>query len=584
MDKATPAWGSWEEKFKSLLNTAPKRQSSQLRPIPLEQVLQSLPTSGWAGISKLLQTKMATAVTLSPTNIFEHFILVGQSNPKGGPEVIFQYPPENQTPLMFPFSKFCFPRGIRIHDQGYVVKSGPLSAWHQDHPLNSFSFTLSINNENVYLICVQDDHLDPVPTFVPRGKSGSAPKNLKRARCWCFISYYPFTDFLFNILYRLLDAEQANQKNPVKSEDKNPVLMILSHLFHAPPPKPGVTQDYAFVDLSYKFPSDTKQVLFQHGVAILFHILYQDKVFALMSSILLDQRVLILSKNIKLLYWIALALTQLIRPFTTQAVVIPVVPDDLLTEIINVDIPYIFGCSNPPFIADMKIPSDLVVVDLDQRDLWSGKALAPDIPQKDFLGATLVTFSSHLHNRPDIPWGLTEFEKTYADAITHTIHHILSSYFIEFQRHCFAEVEHRRVSFLYDSFFASTEAKTDLQFFKKFFKSEVWKYYSTTKLKKAELALPVRATFVPPSSPRNSPRSPSKRPSSTDIKSPAGAAGSATPGKAAVSVEPARKTVARKLSFVAIDLSTATPPESDVTSESTSEESSTTHSSDEIEI
>lgn len=196
-----------------------------------------------------------------------------------------------------------------------------------------------------------------------------------------------------------------------------------------------------------------------------------------------------------------------------------------------------------------------------------------------YRSETLVSFASELHSCTEVPLVLTEIEKTYVQAILHTISHIFSTYFNSFSRHCLTNVEERKVTFLYDSFSAGPESFADPTFYKMFFQTQIWKHYSTAKLKKAEATIRPRAqsreAYLTTKSARNSlpntPRKDQKNQNGSPIKTP-----NKTPSKPA-------NTPNRKV-FVAIDLSQVSGSSSSTSSESETSESASESSSEDIEF
>ncbi|KAH0790940.1 uDENN domain containing protein [Histomonas meleagridis] len=125
----------------------------------------------------------------------------------------------------------------------------------------------------------------------------------------------------------------------------------------------------------------TKRQLLYPTLHVLFSCLSPSAIVHLYSCILLEYNVLFTSHDMHKLTLSVVAITQLIQPFETQAILIPLLPDSL-KQILQSPVPYIIGS-----IQSEKDGPD-VIVNLDKGTVESKKGF-PMVPHADKLMADI---------------------------------------------------------------------------------------------------------------------------------------------------------------------------------------------------
>lgn len=111
--------------------------------------------------------------------------------------------------------------------------------------------------------------------------------------------------------------------------------------------------------LNLPFHLTNVQCLAYPTLQFLFSYLSPSIIVLIYNSILLEQRVLFVSKNLQLVSFSIIASTLLIHPFITQASVMPIVPEkECFRELLESPAPYIAGSPQPHPNADLIINLD----------------------------------------------------------------------------------------------------------------------------------------------------------------------------------------------------------------------------------
>eukprot|EP01113_Clastostelium_recurvatum_P020279 TRINITY_DN2406_c1_g2_i5.p1 TRINITY_DN2406_c1_g2~~TRINITY_DN2406_c1_g2_i5.p1 ORF type:complete len:810 (+),score=171.49 TRINITY_DN2406_c1_g2_i5:362-2431(+) len=178
----------------------------------------------------------------------------------------------------------------------------------------------------------------------------------------------------FEVLYTLIERERLYSlmkchKGNIGGMGDLPTAIDVLHFYH------NIQQPEEAKPLSFKLPGSTSTIQFycpvgeeDHLIANwgLFNLLDKlsgDSLATLVTCVLLEQSVLIVSQSLGVVSSAVLSLVPLIKPFVWQGAFIPILPE-ILSESLDSPIPFIMGMQYAP--EDVKTNSrDFIIVDLD---------------------------------------------------------------------------------------------------------------------------------------------------------------------------------------------------------------------------
>lgn len=218
----------------------------------------------------------------------------------------------------------------------------------------------------------------------------------------------------------------------------------------------------------------------------------QENLFAVLSCILCERKVLIFAPNLRILSSVVLGWAALIRPFVYQSVLIPILPESLFT-MISAPVPFLVGVDSLP--PKSEIPNDVVIVDVERdRVLNLGPGGALQIPRFKELEIKIKPLYKELLRELPIDPRMPSYGFA-SDVIYHLVEEIcttmkahLLSLFADFHKHCIKDLTDNNqpiTVFIKESFLDRTP-KADRAFFQAFLQTQMFFAHSDARLRKAD--------------------------------------------------------------------------------------------------
>jgi hypothetical protein len=189
-----------------------------------------------------------------------------------------------------------------------------------------------------------------------------------------------------------------------------------------------------------------------------------------LSAIMTERQVLVVGSQMEQVSAACFYLLELIRPFVYQAVFVAVLPPALM-EVLEAPVPFVVGLHSSALSPDSRIDSAAVVVNLDSAKVSTGGARIPRLPHEVELRKTLAT-------------GLT------TGKVPEKMMVYWDEQFGDFRKHCFRDLSNPDqpvTIFVDDAFIAEKAFSGGEEFFKSFFKTQVWSSYSDEKRTRFDL-------------------------------------------------------------------------------------------------
>lgn len=274
------------------------------------------------------------------------------------------------------FSGFCFPTGIQF-------KTDP------SKPI-FFTFVLTDQYSTKYFAaCLQFYEpagiQDLIHLFVNSKESTSSislpmwfdtQKNEKdpvvyQPKALCLLSHWPFFSAFREILTQLYTLLYKDTEVPIER-------YISNFMYEVPVPPPGQrsVQFSILNNITLKRPPENALPILDVPLRVLFTCLSHENVLALITSVLLEKKIVIYSSQISLLTIVTESIRALIFPFSLQCVYIPVLPD-YLQELTAAPVPIILGM-HTSVLNDRIYFEDFVHVKLETNEIYNCKV--PKLP------------------------------------------------------------------------------------------------------------------------------------------------------------------------------------------------------------
>jgi len=214
------------------------------------------------------------------------------------------------------------------------------------------------------------------------------------------------------------------------------------------------------------------------------HVLYclQKDLFKLFCASLLEKKISIISKDLRVLSAIVFAFIPLLRPFIYQSVIIPIIPSKLFS-LIDAPVPFIIGFTQKP----TSVPDDVIVYDLEDKSLKTPEIL-PEIPRFREFELEFLKYYNQLKSTFEVnktPYVTTSKQLRLAKHISGLFEKYLSSLFDGFRNYCIRDLTQRNkpiTVFMKDSFLESIP-KADLPFYTAFLQTQMFFDYQDKRLR-----------------------------------------------------------------------------------------------------
>ena len=268
--------------------------------------------------------------------------------------------------------KFCYPLGLRLLTE--------------QHSPQFFSNVMTDSEgERIYLFivlfCEPPTHqiLEKLENTFHLTRENLGTFYIQQ--CMCLISRYPYHSLFkeyMSELYRIVtrSKEHIGAQTPWPSLGERPSLAaeLLSHLvnivFECPAPPPGISCVRICVGekiLHYSLPAPNDLPLLDVDMRLLFFSLSPSHIVSIISALLLEQKVLLLSARPALLTIACETLLALAYPFPWLHTYIPLLPT-FLADYVQTPTPFLIG-THPSAVRASLVARDVLLVDLDKDTL-----------------------------------------------------------------------------------------------------------------------------------------------------------------------------------------------------------------------
>lgn len=294
-------------------------------------------------------------------------------------DLIEKFPREDysDSPLNQAIHMFCFTEGVKLSRE-------------QLSPI-VFSFILTTVDDNtkkvprIFVTClifyevISETIAKQLNIILAPNDSVYMPKAI------CLVSHWPFIDQYREILKEIYRLHLSTYEIPLER-------VICNLIQEVPLPDQGVTcVQYNIGRQKLYFsrpPAKYLTYLPDSCLEYLFRSLNIADIISVWSCVMVERKILLISKCKALLTYVALALTKLIYPFKWDQVLISILPSALKNYIETI-FPYIIGVSPSMLTKDIEIPIDAIRVDLDAGRVFITEP-CPRLPDKPYR---------QLHNR-----------------------------------------------------------------------------------------------------------------------------------------------------------------------------------------
>ena len=444
--------------------------------------------------------------------LFDQFLLVGippDAKHDDPPEILCAYPPF-QIPGI-PLDKitdYCFPTGT---DRKYLQKN-------KGHFLQDvFVFSFKSRVRPVFGVCV---HVNPKYESTLPFYATNETKDTNF--CFCLLTATPCLSSHFSFLTYLALWTVGKRKEPQVFDEEISVEMPkgtpipgldLTHQYGHHPrlevplqfeneianyytsPLTAPPVKYSS-DLELRFPAsshvENEKSIMWATWDTLFSILTPGDIVTILGGLHLDAQVLIIGKSLQEVTLSVHALLTLIKPFTFQGQVIPILPctDDFM-ELLGSPTPFIIGCAPCPALNKFQFLDSCIIVDLDKRSV-PPDAFYPPYPsfQKVVSGlAALLTQKTNVEDHN--PFGFPHifgkylshkysFPMAMSDKILGVLQQPFNSVLTEFLQ-CFfvtdMSASDKGVTIFNQELFIAQAPEGDTQFFDMLMDSQTFREY-----------------------------------------------------------------------------------------------------------
>lgn len=329
--------------------------------------------------------------------LFDELLIIGlppetQKKKETEPKILFAYPPyENMAIGLNKLHEYCLPSGA---DREY------LNSYKGSFIQDEFVFQLTVNFRPLYGICIHVNPRYPL-TLASNPIPFYASKNTKNSTfCFCLLTETPAFSSHFSFLSYLALWTVGKIKEPIEMSDfisvdmpsgcpiegleiihqygRYPGIEVplqfeneVANYYLSPPTAPPIR--YA-PNLELRFPPvvalESQQSILWTSLDTLFSVLSPSDILTVYSGLLLDAQVIILGKNLQEVTLTIHALLALMKPFTFQGQIIPLLPiTENALELLNSPTPFIIGCMPCPALNKFEFSESTIIVDLDKHSV-----------------------------------------------------------------------------------------------------------------------------------------------------------------------------------------------------------------------
>ena len=246
-----------------------------------------------------------------------------------------------------------------------------------------------------------------------------------------------------------------------------------------------------------------KSILLSYGGLTLFETFSAQIIIKLISAVLLEQKIVVVSKNLHTLTAIIFTIISLLEPFSYQGIVIPILHQGLI-DVLDAPVPFIVGMNVSPKTDEGEY-KQLVILDADSHTFVSpekievipfaaklcGYLSAIVKPRTLFSLSKLFSSEESPYQEVAAPISLEPKEIRFEDPLDSSrpsLAHIADGFFTslsslvkDFQLCCITSIEHG-VSVLMQETLIDTIDKDSQKFATAFFQTQIFKQYQDKRL------------------------------------------------------------------------------------------------------
>jgi len=234
--------------------------------------------------------------------------------------------------------------------------------------------------------------------------------------------------------------------------------------------------DIAIANIKLEIPTTDKEryAISEYSVTLLFAVLPKRDLLRLLCAILIEEKILFLSKNLRKLSSVIVSFIAFLYPLKYQSILAPVVPE-ALSSIVEVSAPYIVGMPFTPATDSLR-PTGVITVNLDTRKtIIPPSVLLPELPEHTELLNNIKHFGQKLR-ASKLPYVPDKSCIEMAQNVVTEINKYIVSHVLNIKAHCITNVSDGISVFGADRFMKAQEEQ-NIPFFKRFFKTKIAKKY-----------------------------------------------------------------------------------------------------------
>jgi hypothetical protein len=403
----------------------------------------------------------------------------------GRPHHVVQYawPPGDAPKRINYFSQFCLPFGSpeAVKNEEFVLTVSSennerlvcvcaVIAPPASQPVSAAKLLLG----GELLLSRNSGHRRSLSTGDAYEGSVSAPNGPK---CFVLVSKFPFVPVLLHVIRGLVEDERNGGLTPDAMQDViSRLVMPVPEFDETVLVRASMRKEAAAMQWTRRLnpmeDEETQLSRWNAGAALAALCPSGDPsvLIQALSAIMTERQVLVVSSQMEKVSAVCFYLLELIRPFVYQAVFVSVLPPALL-EVLEAPVPFVVGLHSSSLTPDTRIDSAAVLVNLDSAKVSTVGARVPRLPHelelRKALAAALTTGK------------VPEKMMTYWD-----------EQFGDFRKHCCRDLSNPDepvTIFVDDAFIAEKAFSGGEEFFKSFFKTQMWSSYSDEKRTRFDL-------------------------------------------------------------------------------------------------
>lgn len=282
-----------------------------------------------------------------------------------------------------------------------------------------------------------------------------------------------------------IDLEDSDESP--RSYDESPCIKAMSMYQQIIIPEKGERSEFqpspylSPISFTRPYVDEEEELFAEWGLALTFHMISFDTLCEFISAILLEKKVLVYANDLRVLSALVFSFPPLIRPFTYQSVIIPMLPAKM-ESFLEAPVPFVVGAVSLP----TDIPDDVVVVDVTQDEVRSPEVIA-DLPNLDDLRRKTSSLVEDLENSfgGEIPYETTVVQRQLINSICTMFVTHFDSVFASFHNYTICNMSDPLTPisvFMKDSFLDDIE-ESELPFIEPFISSQAFFEFSDNRLR-----------------------------------------------------------------------------------------------------